>query len=983
MQAFFIKPDAQEMLELQIRKRVKLNIWKGKGKERPDLELSCLSMLHPYGGQQPTVTPHPFWSRHRKSQQLSGQQQLLYQNSIGNDLQQKHSQLFWGLPSLHSESLGATVSRAGSPLDSSAILFNGLSPYIRVHANVPEQVRSLKPLLQPSVQSQPLTPNLSWSRSPPVAGIQTQASGPSSIPKLPCNSPPTRNCGASCPAPSRSQSVPPAVQHLDCHLLKKHQESRGTLPTRVKKSREAFNQLTPNSWSPEGPGSVPHLPGEFINPEFREQLEQHLKKRFTQHQGQWPHEIQPSLPLIKSQHKLQGMGLAEDDHRTSCPPALADESSQHLQGVSSQGPEMCKTWRDPCKDLTDCQGRSQKDLHRIPEGSLGQVQDTISETEMESCHVKHPRSDSQSPQPVRPGKNQLEGILKNHLGSSWRQAKESKVPVGTCHGIPINRALVPPENSETHTGTEQNPSLNGQATVKNTCDGLSFLDPGTQVVLETHLTRRLVRHRWSLPLRGLKTIHVFNMTKAVALPFPQARPRLLTCWDSTEDSIDQMGIVLGESLQKDPEEEVTTKTDFSRQASPTVQPEFLTGTTPADNYGSSEAPSTVQDSEAFLSTQHSLVGRGWHSDMVRGPRTCNLEKSPNLVQAGCESQESQGAALRPLYQGVSVPESSVASQSPSTRGSTDLEEADDEEFCDWALNMANCQPHSESLRDLESLQTTESQSSFRTLFQDPEDSGLSTPPHSATAVVLQDCATGTFSHVCVPEVLLAADLLASTSSQSSFRTTRKPCSWDKHPFLSPEGNAANILKPQKPWISHIFGPTHVKEDYRGAAPTCTVNTQYRKFGDRIKKMIKMLTPENKVREGSLQDVRALSTTPQSRGPVKSRVAEAQGLLTTVAWIPEENLGGGHAGTPSKKSLPKQPPQAPPGRHVCYRMSFNAETDRAQGNPSCVHHGNWRVYNQPPTAQGSLTCVHHGNGSVHNQPFTAQGNPSCVHHASRR
>ncbi|OBS59339.1 hypothetical protein A6R68_09537 [Neotoma lepida] len=71
-------------------------------------------------------------TRNCKSEQFSGHQQFFYQKVLGNDLQQICSQLFWGLPFLHSESLVATVNLAGSPLDPASILFGGLSTYIPI-----------------------------------------------------------------------------------------------------------------------------------------------------------------------------------------------------------------------------------------------------------------------------------------------------------------------------------------------------------------------------------------------------------------------------------------------------------------------------------------------------------------------------------------------------------------------------------------------------------------------------------------------------------------------------------------------------------------------------------------------------------------------------------------------------------------------------------------------------------------------------------
>ena len=93
-------------------------IWKEKEKDEshlkqmsPDCHLNSLgNMLESLHAEQDTTTPQPFWNTKDKPGQLPGPQQFSYPKVLGNNLQQKYNQLFWGLPSLHSESLVATVS---------------------------------------------------------------------------------------------------------------------------------------------------------------------------------------------------------------------------------------------------------------------------------------------------------------------------------------------------------------------------------------------------------------------------------------------------------------------------------------------------------------------------------------------------------------------------------------------------------------------------------------------------------------------------------------------------------------------------------------------------------------------------------------------------------------------------------------------------------------------------------------------------------
>ena len=102
--------------------------------------------------------------------------------------------------------------------------------------------------------------------------------------------------------------------------------------------------------------------------------------------------------------------------------------------------------------------------------------------------------------------------------------------------------------------------------------------------------------------------------------------------------------------------------------------------------------------------------------------------------------------------------------------------------------------------------------SLQTISQDPDDSGPSTSHYSTTGILLQDCA---------PEVLLAADILASRVSKPSFNSVpakTKSASQDRNPFLSREGNVPKISKPQEAWHSHKLNPNRQDKQLTGMSP---------------------------------------------------------------------------------------------------------------------------------------------------------------------
>ncbi|ERE84535.1 spermatogeneis-associated protein 31 [Cricetulus griseus] len=513
------------------------------------------------------------------------------------------------------------------------------------------------------------------------------------------------------------------------------------------------------------PGTSSCRPGEITDPELQEHLEQHLKKRYIQLHGQSPDKGELSLDLIKPQEEPLGMGQAEVNHGSACLSTLKDEDSQPPQRVSPNFSELAQLPSDPCKNITNCPETVLKNLDRSPKVSLGKVLEIMPDVEVESSYTRHERSDTQNVSPVGPDKQQLEGTLVIHLSSKCKDIDHSKISI-------------------------EKPSFCDLSTYNKDSNGPSFLDAGTQKMLETHLTRHLVRHRWSLPLRGIKTIHVFQRNKVTVmtpLPFPQTSNVYLYFGDSGDDSIPTTASVLGETFQQAPEETVTkgdSPVESTQNSLPALQLEDLTATPPSDKSLPSEASTTIQeDSSIALSTRQELIGRAWHHNNVLKSSLGNPELTPDLVRGMCQSPGNEHGSSRDIYQGVR--NNSSASLSPSSRNTRELEEVEEENSCEWALTkpareLGNSSSNNKHLRDFGSLKTTEIPPS-KTKAHMPEASGQRTRHSLASRVVLQDCATGVFIQDCASEVLLAADIMASRSSQSSSKiksTTRTSISQD-------------------------------------------------------------------------------------------------------------------------------------------------------------------------------------------------------------
>ncbi|XP_075823725.1 spermatogenesis-associated protein 31E1-like [Microtus pennsylvanicus] len=859
----FINCDMLDMLEALISKRIQLKFRKEKEKERSDL---C--WLHSWGSKQDNITSHLFWSKNCKSKQS-----LPHQKVLGNNLKETYNQLFWGHPILHSESLVATVRMEGAQLHRPSILFNGSSAYnpLQDQTNHPPQLCSPQPLLHHSVKFQPMTSKISWSQSLPETRTQTQARDPSPLSKLPCDSAPIGDDGASCPTPPGTQViVPSAVEHLECHFLKKHRESMRDLPVMVNESQEAFHQHTSNRWDSQG---------EFISAELWQQMEKDLKKTFKQQQRQCRHKAQLSLDLDQAQL----------NHKTSCPSALANESSQHPQSVSSNGPEKFHPWRNQHQDLTK---RLQRALKKPLSRSL-EVLETICETEEETSHNRHPRSVVPSVSMVGPGKEELEGTLRN---DEWIQTKDTMLPTGTCCEI-----------SKPTMETWKKPSFHDSTNSKKTTNETFIVDSGIQKVLEGHMTRRLVRHKWRLLLRVLKTIRVLNLKATTTLPFPQPSNASLP-WESRDNSIIQMAGALGEPCQNDPEKEwtktSTMKSQTTQKCPPVLQVEYVREAPAGTNFGPFDAPTVIQ----------------------RGNVT-------------------------------SVREFSIPSQSLNSRNIRELVETEETEPYYWIIPLETVELGNIEINEF--LETSRSLSSPSENFsQESEDSGLSTLHCSTAGIGLQECAIGEYCLDWVSEVLLAAESLVSTVSQVNFKVVSTEI---KSPFEDRYPVPKNS-KPEEQQYSHISVTNNKKytsrkprqEDIKvkGTKSVQGHKATNEKFVDKIKSFVQsILTPKYKEEETSRQKCKGLLPMTQSQPsvtgklfmPVAEKVAEGQNFMTSVGQILKKKLGVHNSCVPPN-------PVSRPGSHNRIPMK---ESKKNQGN-STVRQANHNLHRKPAQDKG-MTC----------------------------
>eukprot|EP00069_Balaena_mysticetus_P007059 bmy_18915T0 len=388
-----LSSDDQNLLEIQVTKRVEIEIRKEKENNgshlkqmSPDCHLNSLgNMLKSLGTEQDTTTPQLFWSTKDKPEQLPCLQQFSYPKVLGDHLQQKYNQFFWGLPSLHSESLVATawISESSSAPQSPSFLFNGISNAcpVQMQAKISPLLCQFQPLSHLEFQSQPFIPTIPQFQPPLLAQVQTQAHLKSSLPILPPSSlPRIRACGVPCPtAQNKVQFLTPTeIQHSELSLLQKQLENGWALSSVVKRSQELFSVFTSNI--PEDSWAASIFPENFpISRELRKQLEQHLQKWLIQHRWELPQRIQKSLEIRQLQGELPGTCQAKDKQGPSQPSSFTGESNKDAQKMGF------RLSQELGKGLGHILGKVPKDLSRSSESSLVKFQGMNSEESKTTC----------------------------------------------------------------------------------------------------------------------------------------------------------------------------------------------------------------------------------------------------------------------------------------------------------------------------------------------------------------------------------------------------------------------------------------------------------------------------------------------------------------------------------------------------------------------------------------------------------------------
>ncbi|XP_058528779.1 spermatogenesis-associated protein 31E1 isoform X2 [Ochotona princeps] len=580
----FISPAVQELLEMSISKRVELML-KAEEKtgsllnqRRPSYILRSLgTLLRSLSNKQAATMPQPFWNLGNKPKQLPDPQHLSYSEVFGNDLEQKYSQLFWGLPSLHSESLvaAAWVSDKNSSVSRTpTVRFNARTGSSPSHAQSsdPSELSQAQPSHpQHLSQSQPLIQILPLD----AAKVQIPAPIPCTFPNQPSLSlRKSRTCRTSCPtSQDKARSVIPTHnEEMDWPLqmpLHRRWVSGSCLPKHQKITSQASSSIPGGSQGSQPSKAMSDIPGESISPELQEQLGQQSHTRLPKdnHQGSFLYRIKPSQRLLTHSHgrfsqicPFQGKDKYSHS-QASMSSALAGKSNKDVNAMDAmrsrrlirKGTGGFKTRRQS-KDLGQDED-DQKALSSNPGCTSVKVLEDDKE-EAESDFFKPRKPEVRSYKPRVPEKRDLKKDLKTHLDRKLVQIKKGRIPVR------VRRSWLAANYAFSSYSTPIIPRNavypKGQSSRVNTTQKTYFVNPFTRNMLETHIKRFLVKQGKNPYSHSLKPISL-NAGAAQVSKYPQSNLLSATAQELGADVRVKATPLLGEPQKSPGEKKMATK----------------------------------------------------------------------------------------------------------------------------------------------------------------------------------------------------------------------------------------------------------------------------------------------------------------------------------------------------------------------------------------------------------------------------------------
>ncbi|XP_059956513.1 spermatogenesis-associated protein 31E1-like [Mesoplodon densirostris] len=530
----FVNPEVQKLLQILITKKVKPNICREKEKDgsfseqmSSDDHLNTLgNMRKSLGAEQDNTTPQFFWNMKDKTEQRPGPRQLLHSEVLRDHLEQKYSQLYWGLPSMHSDSLVAT--RSSSQHQAPFVSFSGVSNGfpLSIQPRIPLGPTQAPVLPCPGVPPQPFTQNWPPCQPPPLAQIQAQPYLPSSLLFRPPYSPPQMStCGLGCPTFQNNtlNFIPTETQCLKCPLLQKQLKSGAPSPSVVKRSQKAFSQLILNLPQERGRSqaqrSVSIHHEDLTGPDLQKQ---HLQKRLIKDETKrglaLSIHLSLSLELSSPQCHFLRTYQAQGKQGPWQPSAFTGKRRLDRQKIRSRCPRRShrkgqmqfQPGKDFGKGLRPCLRRISKasSRARLPGKDFGKgLRPCLRRISKASSRARLPvkflhrnserkserylmtplKSNSGHYLPSSPEEKHLEKNLKAHLSTKLRQISQGFIPVIVRQSWLVAKCAF--SKPHPHKELRNLASLKHWKPCVDSSHELSFLSPRIRHMLEAHVIR--------------------------------------------------------------------------------------------------------------------------------------------------------------------------------------------------------------------------------------------------------------------------------------------------------------------------------------------------------------------------------------------------------------------------------------------------------------------------------------------------------------
>ncbi|XP_051050494.1 spermatogenesis-associated protein 31D1 [Phodopus roborovskii] len=444
-------------------------------------------------------------------------QQAPHSKTSEDDAEAKPAQLFWGLPSLHSEALHPDTTTASHDHTTT---FNSMAEAPTADDSPSVTLPTPLSVTKSQPQTRIETPSQSHSQRDPSAESQAQGQNTSPVSVL-TMSPQSqiRICGVHFHRPQDEAKPlgPCETQHLEYNVLKKEQERVWGLPSVVQKSRDTFCPSPPKislvNQSFKAHTPRPILLGDFpLTDELRKKLEHHLRKRLIQHRWGLPHRINESLSLMCPHSELVDFPESGRSHGLSWLTLFKLQGSKdsHSIVLSGSGKFNNGIWEKRAREetevkaKTDSQGIGQK--HRLQRDRKGSLQSDL-KTDQEPQVASQSGQLSSLPK-VSPCQKKIENELEQHLNRKMKEIHEGQIPSTVGRSWHSISELQPPPQTP-HGQVRRLAPLAGEKDTLKTQQSLS-LSPSKEKMLEEHIKTFGRRLTFGLPQRVEESLESYK-----------------------------------------------------------------------------------------------------------------------------------------------------------------------------------------------------------------------------------------------------------------------------------------------------------------------------------------------------------------------------------------------------------------------------------------------------------------------------------------